>query len=375
MMNTTQERVKPGRSSRNGAVDFLKFVFAVIIVLYHSKNLTQEHDSFFVGGAIGVEFFFIVSGYLMAASAVRRLQKPVESVGPETTHFIWRKVKGMLPNIYIAWVIAFIVETYGRHAPLGVSVNRFFYSAFELLFVTQSGLDFFRANSVTWYISAMLIAMAILYPILLRYPSLFLNLLAPLIAIFILGYLAELSSKAMGGPNISVGLTNKGMLRALAEISLGATCFSLNQLWKHIQPTKALSALLTVVESVCYLGVVAFAFNHGHSYNDFLMVLALAIGIPITFSGKSFLPSLFSHRVFHWLGAFSFDLYLSHGFWSHVMLPMFPQRSYLEILPIYLVAAVLTALFVHHASNLLRLATPSIKERLARVFIASEPVN
>ena len=57
---------------RNYTLDFLKFVFAVIVMLFHSNSLTNDRGQMiFLNGRIGVEFFFLVSGCLMCESALR----------------------------------------------------------------------------------------------------------------------------------------------------------------------------------------------------------------------------------------------------------------------------------------------------------------
>lgn len=51
---------------RNYTLDFLKFVFAIIVMLFHSNSLTSDQGQMiFLNGRIGVEFFFLVSGCLM----------------------------------------------------------------------------------------------------------------------------------------------------------------------------------------------------------------------------------------------------------------------------------------------------------------------
>ena len=52
---------------RNGTIDFFRFVFAAGIVFYHARPLIQQE--LFVCGYIGVEFFFLVSGYLLMKKA------------------------------------------------------------------------------------------------------------------------------------------------------------------------------------------------------------------------------------------------------------------------------------------------------------------
>ena len=54
---------------RNYTLDFLKFVFAIIVMLFHSNSLTSDQGQMiFLNGRIGVEFFFLVSGCLRSVS-------------------------------------------------------------------------------------------------------------------------------------------------------------------------------------------------------------------------------------------------------------------------------------------------------------------
>ena len=54
-------------SERNGTIDFFKFIFFVMIMIYHGRILEPDRDNWiFCDGFIGVEFFFMVSGYMMA---------------------------------------------------------------------------------------------------------------------------------------------------------------------------------------------------------------------------------------------------------------------------------------------------------------------
>ena len=74
----------PARSGRNGNIDLMRFVFCLIIILYHINNrldlnppfgLSEKYFSFCGEGRIGVEFFFIVSGYLLAVTAKKTIRQ------------------------------------------------------------------------------------------------------------------------------------------------------------------------------------------------------------------------------------------------------------------------------------------------------------
>ena len=60
---------------RNGAVDFWKFVFSVVIMCFHSLYFAGSEKYIFYDGANMVEYFFLVSGFLMASSIMKNTTK------------------------------------------------------------------------------------------------------------------------------------------------------------------------------------------------------------------------------------------------------------------------------------------------------------
>lgn len=59
------------KTKRVGEIDFWRFVFSLIIVLLHIRAIVGEENCLFNNGAYAVEFFFILSGYLLMGSIER----------------------------------------------------------------------------------------------------------------------------------------------------------------------------------------------------------------------------------------------------------------------------------------------------------------
>lgn len=68
---------------RNGIIDFMRFVFCILIVLDHATLFRGR----MVAGYIGVEFFFIVSGWLL----MKHIEHKFINGGGETK-FSWRYI-------------------------------------------------------------------------------------------------------------------------------------------------------------------------------------------------------------------------------------------------------------------------------------------
>ena len=88
-------------TKKNGRIELLRFLFALIILLFHiqkrfAKSPVPMGDTglyFFNHGCIGVEFFFLVSGYLLAAGCYKLRDEPCDFIGTETAGVMWKKIK------------------------------------------------------------------------------------------------------------------------------------------------------------------------------------------------------------------------------------------------------------------------------------------
>lgn len=297
---------------RNFALDFLKFVFAVLIVLFHSNRFSNSVDErIIINGSKGVEFFFIVSGCMLAMSAEKREAGP--SLGMDTWQFLKHKFMGLMPNYYIAWIFSFTLF----HIVTGFETvwYDFIRSIPELLLFQMSGMSWYNYNGVTWYLSAMLISMLIIYPLIRKYTDTFFYILAPLGFLFSMGYLMQNYS------NLSVilewnTLVLAGLIRAFSEILLGCVVYKLSKSFQNYS-TKINRALFTAAEWFIYGYTIFFISVYKVSKYDFILLFFLAAAVCITVSGVSYDDIIFNHRIFAWLGKYSFSLYLGHTFWRN----------------------------------------------------------
>lgn len=357
------------RYVRNGTIELWRFVFVVVIVIYHGRNLGVG-DLFFSAGAIGVEFFFPVSGFLMAKS-VDKMPSPEggQSLAKETLHYIGRKIKAVCPNYYVAWIIAFAFYSIARNktAPLEL-IKTFFKCIYELLFLVFSGLTYQRVNSAAWYLHAMLLVMMVLYPLLRKYYDFFVHVIAPVTAVLILGYMLQ-SIGNLRSPTTWLNWTYKGNLRAAAELCLGISLYPWTKKLKEIRPTKFLRVLISIVEHGGYIGLlVCSTWQKGTKYDYFFLFLC-AISIMLSFSEQGFAFQFYQNRVSMWLGEFSLSLFLSHIFYSQGLPALLPDLDSKSMIALYFALAFGTGLFVMYVSKALRAWAPKIGNRLRYLLV------
>lgn len=356
---------------RNGAVDFWKFIFSLIIICFHTFHYESLNGMQpFKGGNSAVEFFFLVSGFLMAQSA-SKVTCTKESIGRETARFMSRKIKGLYPEFAVAWIMAFLVmHLASRSWAITTLIKDFLTGVWELCLLRMSGLAGYRANVVTWYISAMILAMLILYPLLLKYKDAFFVIIAPCISLFLLGYMYQTFGN-MGGGTAWEGFYYRGMISAFADMSLGCISWKICQAIKQYNYTKLARTLFSVVELGGYLFCIYWMFGHASSDMSFVLLMIFLLCVPVTFSHAGILAGIFDNKLCYILGRASFSLYIGHIFWVKSLERLFPSFALEKRLIILIICVMFTAVIIMKISDLIRKAMPSVLAYTKKLMIQS----
>lgn len=314
------------RTKRNGKIEVLRFLFAIAIVLYHAQkhylSISKETMdlAFFARGYIGVEFFFLLAGFFMAKSIykknydstgkLRLKEENTYDLGLETVQYTWHKMKPILPWHFAAFFIMFAVTSYLRNDSVREMCKRFLKTLPNLFFFNKVGFDYSNLNRVEWYLTCMLFAIMILYPICRKYYSMFVHVIAPVGGLFILGYIAH---------NFGT-FTNTGrwngfvficMLRAIAEIALGATTFEISRTLSQKVFSYRERIGLTLLEwggvAFTALFIMSTIDTKYEIYEVFVMMMVIAL----IFSEQVLWNHLLDHPFCYFLGKASLPIYLS----------------------------------------------------------------
>ena len=215
----------------------------------------------------------------------------------------------------------------------------------------------------------MLLGMAILYPLLRKFPDIMLRLIIPVGSLLIFGFLYQNYGNPRD-PTKWLGLTYKGNLRAIVELGLGAECYYLTRWLKSMPLRKAGRLLMTATEWSLYLVLIIYMDHKGANRLDYLFVVLMALAVCISFSEQGVDASLFQGKIFLALGRFSVPLYFAHRFWaSHLntFLPGDTDNSIKFVL--YLAVSVVSAVFVLLGSKLLHRVRPHLSKHLKKLFL------
>ncbi len=312
------EQVKPQKVSKNGKIELLRFVFCMAVLIFHCEKYVMGepslkdgiHISLFCHGSMGVEFFFIVSGLLMARTAYKRQQVTEKlNLATESLNFMKRKIMTVFPMHAIAFVFAFIAYAASQHFGWTQIVMKAVESIPSFFLIQMSGINLCSPNHITWYISCMLIAMALLYPLCVKYYEMFTKYIAPFLAIMILGYCVATTGR-LTGVMVWTGIVYKSLLRAIGEIALGACGFELVRQLEECVTRTSQKILIAIGEVIVFIGVMAYMIGTFPSEMEIIETIAIFVLVVLAFSGKGLGSSQFNNRLCYALGKLSLPLYL-----------------------------------------------------------------
>ena len=212
--------------------------------MLHSQYVSNGNEALFRGGWIGVEFFFVLSGFLMAR--YESSLKPIlgkedraydlTRIASDTFRFIRRKIARLFPYFVFALIVNYVIWNIPFSGFSSRFVERGISGLLNFMFAYSAGFrnsDFFYLG-YSWYVSAMIIAMWLLFPLLRRNRKMFNYVYAPVIAIMGMGLFAFKYGN-LGYVSSDDWVLSNGVLRALCSISLGAISFEFCTQFERIQ--------------------------------------------------------------------------------------------------------------------------------------------
>lgn len=359
------------KDTRNGAIDFWRFIFAVLVVLNHAINVFHEDatQELFRGFSYAVEFFFLVSGYLLMASIEKAERTSRLPLAQETGSFLLKKYKSVFPEVLVAYIIGVAVVVVATGCKVR---DLLMISWFEPSLIVQTGLGSDKVMPQIWYISSMLLCMVLMYPFIRRYKK-WATLILPVLGLLALGYILQ-NTKSIRNPRQWLEFTHKGNLRAFGELSLGMLCYYGAKKLKEMDFTVLGRVLLSAVELGLYAQCVRYmALGHNH-VKDITYLVFLSAAIIISFSQQGIGAKLFQNKLCFWLGKYSLSLFVGHYYWAEyleALIPGFAQLRQRYQLGIYLAAALLSGLVIMLISAGIRKVGPAVA-RVAKRCIVKE---
>ena len=312
-------------------------------------------------GWLGCEFFFILSGYFMSMS-LKTSENMVDDGKNKNDafHESWNETmasmqKHLFHCVKSIWGIyllsslqgCIIRNIFGMESDWLTQVKAI---PGELFLLQCLGVPVSSYTGVAWYLSAYLIAIFFIYPLLRRHFDVYSKYIAPIVS------LAVWSTILVTYGTLSVimnwiGPFNCGVLRAVAAMSWG--CFISSHAVNFDAIKKQMRILLTIIELTLYGFIFYLMYIDGpedRSWDSFILILIL-FASAITLSEISYSEKVFKLSIFGYLGKFSKYLFLNHFYWALVL----PTTSVANAGKwVYFVLSICSSMIVYTISELIR---------------------
>lgn len=349
-------------------IEFWRFIFAIYMVIYHTVFHIYGVRT---GGYIGVDVFFIISGYFLAVSQNRYELQSDESRGYLQAcgfRYLLNRYKRLWPMYLVAYIISAIIDACVHFKSALEGLERVYHSFPEMfmLRITTS------VNGVSWFVAAMLIAGTILYILLCldRYDILKSSVL-PLLSLFIYGRFNQVLGRIHAHNSQTVfPLPYDGIWRAFAGLGLGIFAFYIVRKVTQYDLNDRTKTIFSVLGNLGFLSVVAISFKKYNGFSDFICVFIIfiaLIALMLSECPKKQQYSLYN-RLICYLGTLSYPIYLMHeavfGVFKKYKLVSSPVWGCIAVIAVTCIEA---ALFTY----LLKKVQPLFLQSIKRIFGAS----
>ncbi len=335
------------KKAKNGEIEVLRFLFCLTIMLGHFKSNFDFPLDLFKRGAFAVGFFFLTSGYFMARSASKVCSDNYSTL---TYDFLKRKISSFFPYYLVSVIIYIIVyNVFLLHKSawdLLIGVVKLVPEALFLQmggFATESPLNI----PAVWYLSAMLLAMLILYPLTLKFKQSY-GIIFAVIGIFGLGFL----NVAHGGYIVTFrttwrGFMYDGMIWAIAEVALGAACFQFCSWLAEKKYSSLQKILLTIFKYAAWIGAVVFCLSDFNFKYEICALTITVLAFILTCSEITY--NLPYNKITNFLGRFSLPLYLFHSIVQRCALTFIDKKISIQTLCILVVITIVCSVAFKYA--------------------------
>lgn len=318
-MNTKEHKISNYRPD----IDGLRAVAVLLVILFHSGFEA------FSGGFIGVDVFFVISGYLITYTIYNELLNQTFTF----KNFYLRRIRRIFPVLFFMIVITLGISSYVLFADNFETAGRSALHSFistNNIFLYTNQTNYFTENSEfnpfthTWSLSIEE-QFYFIWPIILLLFVKFLNTkyLKPIIYLFFIGFFIVSEYYAYTDKNFSYFM----LPARFFELGIGAI---LAIHWDNLKQISSKIAHLFSLLGIVMILVPAFLLNGNSIFPGHNALIPCLGTVLLIISGKSeqkgIINQILSTKLFVKIGLISYSLYLWH--WPFIIFTKYFSASF-----------------------------------------------
>ncbi|MDR3277216.1 MAG: acyltransferase family protein [Oscillospiraceae bacterium] len=301
---------------RNYTLEFWRFFFSLIICAFHFESIFEKW-TVAEAGFMGVEFFFMLSGYLIAQSYARReavLSCPMSAKEALniSVKYVANKIKLILPTLFVILILFVFVFAQGS---LLEKVRHAMNMEWDFLMLSGTSFGWNAGNlfmPTAWFLTAIL-AVGYVVTFFMNWKPDVLKFLAPVAALLLYSYFGSNTDRLLEH-ELSFGFLDTGFIRAFAGMGLGVTAHMLCAAASGKKFGKIKLILLNVLELYVVCRLVYLLFTQTLGMDNFRLIAYMLVLVLLSFMNVTVLSKLLNNPVSRFLGSVSLTIYLLH--WS-----------------------------------------------------------
>ena len=307
---------------KNNIIEFYRFIFILCICIMHF--LTNYYGTleikYFGGGYLPVEFFFILSGFLLTlkTSNVKEI---------ELYNFIIQKIKRFYPIYLNAFLLMFIYHSIINNFIVLKPIN-------FLLEILMLSFLYEPMNPPSWFLGVLFFILPIIYFMIIKYKKVF-YLLSPYIIIIIyMNILYQYHILDVWAQYF--GFLTIGIYRGIAGVLLGCVSY---KIYSYLITRNINISVIFLVESITFIILLKIICGSARSINDFIAPVLFAVLIISAFLPQIKWLTILNNKYISFLGNLTLSIFLNHWIVFQILFKHFSflDLKYLIILYLFLI--------------------------------------
>ncbi|MBR3060064.1 MAG: acyltransferase [Oscillospiraceae bacterium] len=304
------------KKRRISSVEFWRFIFTVMVSLYHFELFFMK-KSLFPSGSGAVEFFFVLAGFLLGMGAEKRHlargglpAEPKEAAG-RAIDYGKNKLKAIVP-VVLCWLVLHILVSPGLEGFKG-KLEFIMNAEWEVLLLVGTPFGFnggFAPNIPLWFLTSLIIA-GYVYTYLMERHFDLMRFLSPVIGLLGVTFFA-LKTTTVLDHNILVGCLTAGTLKAFSELALGIALFFLYARLREKKPKLPLRLLLGLVELYVVYRLFTLIIGRPAGLENYKRTLYIMALILFSFLRITPLTKVLDNPVSRLMGKITLAMYVCH---------------------------------------------------------------
>ena len=317
--------------------EFWRFVFIMMVCFLHfEEDVYDDVHILAYGGYLGVDFFFLLSGFAVAYSNKRN---PIGS----TLQYVFGKVKKIYPDflfaIFLMLALYVIYDSSGlKNVLIHIYECRFQYFLINALFPT--GLEM---RSI-WFLSYWVIGLLVLSYLIKRNVMLVSGGIALSFMSWHWCYIGSFFNNSVT-PEF---LWSVRLIKCVSQVIIGACAYVILQRFENAKLTPFGKAVFSMFEFLTIMYVMYFIPRDARNHTDYYLCLGFVVIILMSFWNKTYLSKLLDNRVSVFLGRLSFPIYLYHLFIIRLLTIYFHNYENKVILYVAVTVGIIFVSYLFH---------------------------